>query len=329
MKKYGLIILLFVVASILVYFFGKESNYIKTGKLYISEIVASNSYTLRDDIGEYSDYIELHNGYDYAIDLDGYHLTDSMYELDKWTFPKMEIEPNSYLIIYASGKNNCNENICHTSFKLKKDGETISLIDKTGNIISRVTYPSLLNDEAYSFIKNDYKITIPTPGKENSKEEIKKIKIKPGEILINEYLSHNKGSSYISNGGYYDWVELYNTTSSDLNLLGLSISDDADNLNKFMLPDTVIKSNGYVVIYLTGDEKVDNEICANFRLSDNDEKIVLSGNGTIIDEVDVVKLDKNVSFGRSKDKWLYYPSPTPGKENITHGVERIGQNGST
>ena len=67
MKKYGLIIVLFVVASILVYFFSKDGNYIKSGNFYISEIVASNNYTYKDNDGEYSDYIELYNGNNYAF----------------------------------------------------------------------------------------------------------------------------------------------------------------------------------------------------------------------------------------------------------------------
>ena len=330
MRKYGLIIVLFIISIVLVYFFGKNNDYIKTGKLYINEIVASNSYSYQDLEGEYPDYIEIYNGYNYDIDLSGYHLTDSMFELDKWSFPSLTIKGESYLIIYASGKNKCSSiDNCHASFKLNSDGETVSLIDDTGNIISRVTYPKLLNDEAYSFVKNKYIITKPSPLKENNQDEKKIIDIKKYNITINEYLSHNKGSDYTSNGGYYDWVELYNESDSDLNLLGLSLSDDQSNLNKFILPDTTIKSKDYLVIYLTGDNIVDGEICANFKLSDQDKKIIISANGKIIDEVDVVPLLNNVSYGKSGDKWLYYLTPTPGKENTTHGVERIDKDGNT
>ena len=328
MKKYGLIILLFLVAFGLVYLFSSKDNYIKTGKLYISEVVASNSYTLKDSDGEYSDYIEIYNGYNSPINLLGYRLSDSIFEVKKWTFPEIIIEPGEYLIIYASGKNKCNEKtMCHTNFKLKSDGETVSLIDNTGNIINRVTYPKILNDQAYSFIKNDYFITNPTPGKENSEKEIKNVDLSKYKIVINEYLTHNKGSNYINNGGYYDWVELYNQ-GNDVSLSGLSLSDDEKNLNKFMLPDVVIKKNEYLVIYLTGGINIEGYICANFKLSDNDQKIILSGNGKIIDEAKIVKLDKNVSFGRKGDKWLYFPTPTPGRENKTNGVEGM-KNGNS
>ena len=324
MKKYIIIGMLFIVAIILILLFNPNPDYVKTGNLYLNEIVTSNKYTYKDNDGEFSDYIEIYNGYDHDMDLDGYYLTDSLYEMKKWTIKNVTIKAHEYLIIFASGKNKCNENVCHTNFKLKSDGETISLIDKTGNIISRVKYPEMSNDLAYSYIKGKYVVTLPTPGKENTEDEIPNVNLKKYKILINEYLSHNKGSSYASNGSYYDWVELYNDTEENLSLLGLSLSDDASNLNKFMMPNITIKAHEYLIVYLTGGEEVDG-IYANFKLSDNDEKILLSSNGKIIDEVEVVKLDKNVSYGRNGNKWLYFLTPTPGKANATFGVERLDE----
>ena len=69
MKKASLIIILFIVAILLVILFQKDDSYIKTGNLYINEIVASNSYTYKDSDGEYSDYIELYNDNDYDVNL--------------------------------------------------------------------------------------------------------------------------------------------------------------------------------------------------------------------------------------------------------------------
>ena len=328
MKKYGLIIVLFIVASILVYFFSTDDSYIKSGNLYISEIVASNNYTYQDNEGEYSDYIEIYNGNNYDINLSGYRLTDSLYEASKWKFPDVKIKANSYAVIFASGKNKCQDiDKCHTNFKLSKDGETISLIDDTGNIISRVTFSEMENDYALSYVKGKYLITIPTPGTENSSDEIKKPDTSKIKVIINEYVTHNRGSSYNTSGEYSDWVELYNE-GDDISLKGLAISDDVNNLNKFVLPDKVLKKGEYVVINLNGGKDVPGEISANFKLSEKDEKIILSTSGKVIDEVKIVKLEKNMSYGRSGDKWLYFYTPTRGAENNTYGVE-VMDNGNT
>ena len=321
MKKYGLIIILFMVGIVLVYFFSNNYDYVKSGRLYINEIVASNSYSFKNNDGEYDDYIELYNGNNYDINLSGYRLTDSIVDSKKWTFPDITIKANDYLIIYASGKNKCDDE-CHTNYKLNKDGETISLIDDTGNIISRVTYPKLSPDTSYSFVKNKYIVTMPSPLKENNSDVLENIDVKKYSIKINEYMTHNKGASYASNGGYYDFVEICNESDEDINLKGLSLSDNKDDLNKFILPEKVIKAHDYLVIYLTGGEEVKGEVYANFKLSDNDEKIILSANGKIIDEVEIIKLDSNMSYGRKDDKWLYFLSPTPGYANTTYGIDK-------
>ena len=328
MKKYGLIIVLFIIAGVLVYLFSHDGSYIKSGNLYISEIVASNNYTYKDGDGEFSDYIEIHNANSYDIDLSGYRLTDSLYEVNKWKFPDITIKANSYLLIFASGKNKCKEtDNCHVNFKLSKNGETVSLIDDTGNIISRVTFKNLDNDYALSYAKGKYLITIPTPGKENSTEEIKKVDTSKIKVIINEYVTHNKGASYNSSGEYSDWVELYNM-GEDISLKGLALSDDADNLNKFILPDKVIKKGEYLIINLNGGKDVPGEISANFKLSEKDEKIILSTNGKVIDEVKIVPLGKNMSYGKKNDKWLYFYTPTRGTENNTHGIEVMGNGNS-
>ncbi len=329
MKRLGLIMILFAIAIILVILFKGDDSFIKNGGLYISEIVASNSYTYKDNDGEYSDYIEIYNDNDYDIDLENYRLTDSIYEVNKWRFPSITIKAHEYLVIFASGKNKCKESDkCHVNFKLTSDGETISLIDSTGNIISRVTYSEMKNDTALSYVKGKYLVTKPTPGEENSSEEIKDVDVSKYKIKITEYLTHNKGANYNSSGEYSDWVEIYNY-GDDVSLLGLSLTDEEKNLNKFMLPDVVIKKGEYLVIYLNGGKDVEGSITANFKLSDNDPKLIIAGNRKIIDSVDIVKLEKNMSYGLKDDKWLYFYTPTPGKENNTHGVERIEIDGNT
>ena len=326
MKNYLMIMILFIIAILLVIFFDKDDNYVKNGNLYISEIVASNSYTYKNEDLEYDDYIEIYNGNNYTINLSNYRLTDSIYESNKWQFPDIEIDAYEYLLIFPSGKNKCESKLnCHTNYKLKKDGETVSLIDKEGNILSQVTYKDLHSDESISYIESKYVVTIPTPGEENV---LKKMEDKNYTIYINEYLSHNKNFNYSSNGGSYDFVELYNYGDDDVNLSGLSLSDNPDNLNKYLFPEKIIKAHEYLVIYLTDGVEIDNYLYANFKLSDNDKNLILSKASKIIDKVEIVKLDKNMSYGKVNDKWYYFYNPTPGKENNTKKVERL-ENGNS
>lgn len=329
MKKILIIGLLFGISILLVYCFDKPKNYVKTSNIYISEIVSHNGSIIEDSDHEYSDYLEIYNGNSYDINLKNYRLTDNLGNSTKWVFPDFIIKSGEYKVIFASKKNRCEEE-CHLNFKLSRDGETITLIDPTGTVINRVHYPKLNTNTSYSFVKNDYKVVLPTPGKENVDAYVEEVDLSKYKLLyINEYLSHNDGVSYAPNGGYYDWIELYNKGDSELNLKGFNLSDDIKKLNKYIFPDTTIKSGEYKVIYLTGGECGKDMLCANFKLSDNDSKIVLSVNENILDSVEVVKLDKNMSYGRGEDKWLYYFLPTPGRANQTNGVERWDNNGSS
>ena len=323
MKKYIIIFMVLCIIIFLVFFLRHNDNYVKMGNVYISEIVASNNGIQEDDSGEYNDYIEIYNDNNQDINLKDYQLADSE---TKWTFPDFIIKSHEYKIIYASSKNYCNGSTCHTNFKLSTEKEVVSLIDLTGTVVSSVSYSKLSKNMSYSLYKDEYVVTIPTPGRKNeyTRIEQKDAKMYNG-LIINEYLTHNKGSHYAPNGGYYDWVELFNSSNNDLNLNGVFLTDKEDFLNKYMFPDIVVKSKEYIIVYLTGDETVDGVLSANFKLSD-DEKIILSANNQIIDSVDIVLLDTNMSYGRKEGKWFYFFTPTPGKENTTSAVSKWREN---
>ena len=72
--------------------------------LVINEYMSSNGSTLYDEDGDTPDWIELYNASADIIDLYNYGITDNPTEPYKWTFPAVEIFPQDYLILFASGK---------------------------------------------------------------------------------------------------------------------------------------------------------------------------------------------------------------------------------
>ena len=137
--------------------------------LRISEIMASNTETLEDSFGNTADWIELHNTTDHPIDLTGMFLSDSKKDLERYQFPDgLVIEPDAYLIIFASGlKKNVADEL-HTPFKLDADGETVYLM-QDGLSVDIVTYPKQISDIAYALGEDGvYSFTSsPTPGEAN------------------------------------------------------------------------------------------------------------------------------------------------------------------
>lgn len=77
---------------------------LKAQSIIINEIVSSNGNNLFDEDNDTPDWIELHNPNNQAINLLGYGISDDSEDLFKWQFPSMQIEPNGFLVIFASDK---------------------------------------------------------------------------------------------------------------------------------------------------------------------------------------------------------------------------------
>jgi len=101
----------------------------------ISELAASNSNGLRDENGDYSDWIEVFNSGTNTVNLLNWALTDSAGDLAKWRFPATNLPPNGFLVVFASGKNRRVPGApLHTSFNLSAGGEYLALVRTDGSI---------------------------------------------------------------------------------------------------------------------------------------------------------------------------------------------------
>jgi hypothetical protein len=160
-----------------------EARQLLAANLMITEFMASNQGTLDDGDGNSTDWIEIHNAGDEAIDLAGYRLTDDAEELNKWTFPSVNLEPGGYVVVFASGQDTANyvdaAGKLHTNFNLSAAGEFVGLVAPDGTVVSQygsVTedYPAQLGDVSYGIAQTVVGeptrtgfMTAPTPGEPN------------------------------------------------------------------------------------------------------------------------------------------------------------------
>ncbi|MFC1650028.1 lamin tail domain-containing protein [Candidatus Latescibacterota bacterium] len=69
------------------------------------------------------------------------------------------------------------------------------------------------------------------------------------EPVINEIMSINTSTIQDIDGDYPDWIEIYNPDSSPVDLDGYGLSDDPDDLLKWVFPKYSLKSGEYMLIF--------------------------------------------------------------------------------
>lgn len=134
--------------------------------IQISEFLANNFHGLADEDANYEDWIELHNASSQTVSLEGWYLTDNKSNLKKWRFPKVTMSPNSYRIVFASGKDRrplFGE--LHTNFKLSNKNGYLGLVASNGvTVVSEYSpsYPIQAPNVSYGFPVQDFTIPLIT-----------------------------------------------------------------------------------------------------------------------------------------------------------------------
>ena len=69
-------------------------------------------------------------------------------------------------------------------------------------------------------------------------------------LVINELMASNAGSVMSPAYNFDSWIELYNPTSQAIDLSGMYLSDDADNLKRWQMPNNVgsVPAKGFRVV---------------------------------------------------------------------------------
>ena len=139
--------------------------------LRINEFQASNTVTLQDEDGMYSDWIELYNPSAAAIHLAGWSLTDDVLVPKKWVFPDVTVGAGGYLLVFASDNNRrVPGSPLHTNFKMSASGEYLGLFSPDGKPATVFNpFPAQEKDQSYGYLNGSW-VTFrsPSPGKVNS-----------------------------------------------------------------------------------------------------------------------------------------------------------------
>jgi hypothetical protein len=114
---------------------------------------------------------------------------------------------------------------------------------------------------------------------------------------------------------FADWIEVYNSGSSSVNLSDYYLSDEYNLLQKWQFPAYTLAAGQYFLVYC---DKKGTGMHTTFGLSTDGEDLYLCNKtGLVTDYVEYGQQYPDISFGRDQNKWLYCSTPTPGSANQT------------
>jgi len=157
----------------------------------INEVMSSNDSTIEDPDGDPSDWVEIYNYGSTAVNLEGFGLTDDAEEPYKWVFPTLTIQPDEYILVWASDKDISEVGQpLHTNFKISSGGEAVLLTNVAGDLVDESPEVGLQTDVSYGRQPNGtgpwFYFYAPTPEASNTGTGLT-------ELLVPPTFSHDSG----------------------------------------------------------------------------------------------------------------------------------------
>ena len=140
-------------------------------------------------------------------------------------------------------------------------------------------------------------------------------------LLINEIMASNVGTAISPAYNYDSWIELYNPTEQSINLSGMYLSDDENNLTRWKMPSGVgsVPAKGFKVIWLGSNDLKTTQ--APFKLDCDGGTIYLSDqDGSLVVKQQYPEAMSRTAWARKSvdgEEWGWTADATPGESNAT------------
>ena len=304
-----------------------------------------------DASGQAADWVELYNTGNDPVNIAGLWITDNPgTEADYQEIPSSDqavttIPPQGFLVLIC-GASDASGNKLYTQIKdgkvfidmglsSSKDHQ-VALYDPDKKQLDITDdFNGLQDDKSFGRVPDGSGVWKALASKSPGAVNDSTVQV-PGTLYINEFMSSNDSFYPGPNNDFPDWIEIYNTGDTDIDLGGWYVTDNLDEIKKNQIPTghsdvTTVHAHSFVVLICDGTGSTSGPLFTNFKLSGGGESIGLSKDGAkFTDKLTYGKggdIDPGPktdwSAGRDTDggnKWvLFDPNsnrpPTPGKSN--------------
>ena len=148
-----------------------------------------------------------------------------------------------------------------------------------------------------------------------------------GGLVINEFMADNDGAVPGPYMTFPDWIELYNSGITQIDLSGMCLSEDLNNAPWRFPNGTILAPGGFLLVW-GGRGSGPDMLHANFSPNAGGGTLtLLAVNGaTVIDQITFDKQIRDVSYGRVPDggsTWSYLLTPSPNEANVPNPQKGI------
>jgi uncharacterized repeat protein (TIGR02543 family) len=151
------------------------------------------------------------------------------------------------------------------------------------------------------------------------------------QLTINEIMASNALTISDEEGDFEDWIELHNAGNTVVDLEGYGLSENENNLFKWVFPGVSIAPGGYLLIWASGKNRAQAgmPLHANFKISADGEPIILTAPGSLqIDRIQPIAHSTDISYGRlpnGSGDFVYMTTPTSNAANVGPGYNFLLQ----
>lgn len=271
--------------------------------------------------------------FNYAVD-DGFIVYVNGTEAGRYNMPTGTVTYNTYSTSYAA-ETPLEGTISVSASLLKKGTNTIAVelhncSANSSDVYFDAQLTGTLDGSGTSYTYTEPEITLPSGTvsltacyEEISDAEKEAAAIRP--IRVNEVSGSN--SVYVNEyAKKSDWVELYNTTSTEQDVEGMYLSDNISETTKYQITKgntnavTTIPAHGHLIIWCDKQATTDQAIHASFKIDGDGGLIALtSSDKTWTDTLYYSAHDGNTTVGRYPDGTndIYtFTTPTIDKRNL-------------
>jgi len=272
--------------------------------IVINELIAKDTtdpYYVNGD-GSAADWIELYNKGTESVNVADMWITDKPGETAEYQqIPNTNnnlttIPPKGFLVLICGAKDTGGADIptgivdgkilIDIGISASKDNYIAIYDPEKAEIDKSDDFNGLADDKSFGRITDGGSVwntlTVKTPGASND-GSVPVV----GSLVINEFMASNDNIPVPGdNGDFPDWIEIYNTGDTPIDMGGWYVTDSPDDITQYQLPIdnsglTTVAAKGYLIIYC---DKVGEGLHTNFKLSGDGEYVGISHDGVTITE---------------------------------------------